>query len=111
MNEKYQTCIEACLECATACDNCATESMHETDLNKVADCMRLSRECIEACYATVRLMRLGGEHATAFCDICAEICDACAEECEKHDMDHCVECVEACRKCAEECRLLARVNA
>ena len=77
----------------------------------MARCIELDRECAEACYASARLMGLGGQHAAAFCNACAEICDGCAEECEKHKMDHCKRCAEACRKCAEECRSMAGVNA
>ena len=77
----------------------------------MARCMQLDLECAEICYASARLMGLGGEHAAVLCITCAEICEACAEECSKHNEDHCRRCAEMCRACAEECRALAGVNA
>jgi hypothetical protein len=113
-HERFQNCIDACIACATECDHCATECLNEKDVAMLTLCIELDRECAEACYATARLMAIGGEHATLFCHACAELCDACAEECEKHaehGMDHCRKCAEACRKCADECRSMAGVNA
>lgn len=95
-HERFQSCIDACLECATECDHCATECLREKDVTNMVRCIELNRECAEACYAAARLMGFGGQHATAFCGACAEICDACAEECEKHPMDHCKRCAEVC---------------
>jgi Domain of Unknown Function (DUF326) len=111
VDEKYEACMEACLECSTACDDCATANLREPDLNALGVSMILCRECIEVCYATVRLMRIGGDHASALCNVCAEICEACATECEKHSMDHSQECAAACRRCAEECRAMTEVDA
>lgn len=85
--------------------------LSEKDVAMMARCIQLDRECAEACYAAARLMAIGGEHAAAFCNACAEICEACAEECRKHNMDHCQTCAEACRECAQECRTMARVAA
>ena len=112
--ERMQTSIDACLSCARACDYCATACLNEKDLSLLARCIELDRECSEACYATAKLLGIGGEHATLFCHACAELCDTCAEECEKHadhGMEHCRRCAEACRRCADECRALVGVNA
>lgn len=106
-HERFQSCIDACLACAIECDHCASECLKEDNVKMMARCIAIDRECAEACYASARLMAIGGEHAALFCQACAEICDACAEECEKHDMDHCKQCAEACRRCAEECRAMA----
>jgi hypothetical protein len=112
--EKIQECIDACITCAIECDRCATACLNEKDISMLARCIELDRECAEACYATARLMGIGGEHATLFCHVCAEICETCAEECEKHvahGMEHCRSCAEACRSCADTCRSLTGVNA
>jgi hypothetical protein len=112
--EKLQRCIDACVACAIECDRCATDCLNEKDVTMLARCIELNRECAEACYASARLMGIGGEHASLFCHACAEICDTCAEECEKHieyGMEHCKRCAAVCRKCAEECRAMAGVNA
>src|SRR5690349_18703100 len=98
--DKYQTCIDACLECAIQCDHCATACLKEDHIQMMLRCIELDRECAEACYATARLMGIGGDHASLFCTACAEICDACAEECNKHEADHCKRCAELCRRCA-----------
>lgn len=110
-HERYQICIDACIECAQECDRCATACLHEKDVGMLTRCIALDRECAETCYASARLMGMEGEHAALFCHSCAEICDVCAEECEKHDMEHCRKCAEACRRCADECRALTGVNA
>ena len=107
-NEKYQSCIDACLACALQCDRCATACLGESDVAMMVRCIELDRECVEACYASARLMGLGGEHASLFCTACAEICEACAQECSKHEMDHCKQCAEECRQCAEEYRSMAQ---
>ncbi len=112
--ERYQTCIDACLECATECEHCATSCLNENEVTMLTRCIQLNRECAAACYASARLMSMGGEHALLFCHACAEICEVCAEECETHaahGMKHCLACAEACRQCAEECRAITGVNA
>lgn len=113
-HEKYQSCIDACHACATECEHCATECLNEQDVSMLARCIELDRECAEVCYATARLMSIGGDYAISLCHVCAELCDACAEECEKHaqhGMDHCRRCAEVCRRCSEECRATEGVNA
>ena len=112
--QNFQSCINACLACAIECDRCATDCLYEKDVAMMARCIQLDRECAEACYASARLMGIGGEHAADFCNVCAEICDACAQECDKHaahGMEGCRRCAESCRKCAKECRSMAQVNA
>jgi len=109
-NQKLQSCIDACIECGQECDNCATECLHEEDIALMVQCIETDRVCAEACYATARLLSVGGEYASAFCQACAEICDACAKECEKHaehGIAHCARCSASCRRCANECRSVA----
>ncbi|HEX8038623.1 MAG TPA: four-helix bundle copper-binding protein [Chryseosolibacter sp.] len=110
-HERFQTCIDACLQCAAECDHCASECLREDDVTMMARCIELDRECAQACYASARLMGIGGEHAAAFCAACAEICDACARECEKHSNEHCKRCAEVCHACAEECRNMTEQHA
>jgi hypothetical protein len=114
MNQKQmQSCIDACLACAIECEQCATACLNEKEPGMLLRCITLDRECAEACYASAKLMAIGGEHAAIFCHACAELCDACADECEKHaenGMDHCRKCAEVCRRCTEECRSMAEVN-
>ncbi|HVD96597.1 MAG TPA: four-helix bundle copper-binding protein [Cytophagaceae bacterium] len=104
-HEKYQSCIDACLECATLCDHCASECLKESDLPMLTRCIQLDRECAEMCFSAARIMTLGSEYAGDLCAVCADFCLRCAEECGKHShMDHCRNCAETCLRCAEECQ-------
>lgn len=111
-HQKFQSCIDACLECAVECQHCATECLKESDVKMMLKCIELERQCTIVCSAAAELMSVGGSHAAHLCTECAEICKACAEECEKHShMEHCKKCAEACRRCAEECEKMAKVAA
>ena len=102
--ENYKKCIDACLACATLCNNCASSCLKEEDVKMMASCIQLDMECAALCYASAQLMSLGSAKAMALCKICAEACEACASECGKHDNEHCKACAAACRKCAEACK-------
>jgi hypothetical protein len=107
-HEKFQSCIDACNTCATACDHCASEDLKENDIKMLLECINLDRECSAFCRSAAHIMSIGGKYAKEICALCSKICDACAEECEKHKhMQHCKDCAEACRKCADECRKMA----
>lgn len=108
-SEKYHTCMEACAECLVACEMCSDACLSEPNVRELAHCIRLDRDCAEACAAALRAMARGSWQAPQFCALCAELCDRCAEECEKHAAhhDHCRVCAEACRRCAEECRRMS----
>jgi hypothetical protein len=107
-HEKYQSCIDACLECAVACTQCASECLKEEDVKMMARCILLDRECAAVCFAAAELMTIGGEFSSMLCTPCAEICEECAEECENHETEHCKKCAAVCRQCAEECRKMAQ---
>jgi hypothetical protein len=113
VNPEYQSCIEACVECLVACEMCSDACLNEQNVKMLAKCIRLDRDCAEACATAVRTMARGGPMAREICATCAEACDRCAEECERHatEHDHCRVCAEACRRCAEECRRMAGVAA
>jgi len=108
MNSAYQSCIDACIQCAEACDHCVSSCLQEKDVAMMTPCIQLDMECSSFCKTTVQLMHLQSNHANAACQLCADICNACAEECEKHShMEHCKKCAEVCRHCAEECNEMA----
>jgi hypothetical protein len=73
----------------------------------MANCIRLDRDCADACRVAATLMSRGSQFAQQLCALCAAICDACAKECERHEAEHCRRCASACRRCAEECRRMA----
>jgi hypothetical protein len=103
---KYQSCIDACIYCASMCYQCASACLEEKEADKLKLCIRLDLECAAICRSTTEIMMMDGSYSDAFCQVCADICTACAEECAKHaemGMEHCRICAEACRQCAEEC--------
>lgn len=102
-------CLEACVECLVACEMCADACLEEADSKTLTTCIRLDRDCAEACAAAVRVMARGGPLTAELCHACARACDACAAECDKHAAhhEHCRLCAEACRRCADECRRMA----
>ena len=132
-NTKWQSCIDACMRCAEACEFCVTSDLKEqaqtlvqvaeeaatagaatsTDVTQeivkmMASCAQINRECAAVCWTSSALMSMDGQFAKQFCNLCADICDVCAQECERRDIDHCKRCAQACRSCAEECRAMAR---
>ena len=107
--ERYHDCIEACVACLVACEMCSDACLDEKDVRMMAQCIRLDRDCADACDAALRAMSRGGPLAAELCRACAAACEACAAECEKHAKmaDHCRVCAEACRRCAAACRKMA----
>ena len=108
-NREYHACLEACVECLVACEMCSDACLDEEHVKMMARCIRLDRDCAEACAAAVRAMARGGPLARELCRMCAEACRACADECERHAdaHEHCRICAEACRRCEAECRRMA----
>ena len=107
--KEYHDCIEACVACLVACEMRSDACLDEKDIKMMVACIRLDRDCADACSAAIRAMSRGGPLAKELCRACAAACDACAKECERHAQhaDHCRVCAEACRKCAEACRKMA----
>jgi hypothetical protein len=107
-HQQFESCIQACLQCAVVCNHCATSCLQEPHVHHMVRCIQLDLECAAISRASAELMSLGSSYAHQLCGICAAICEACATECEQHtDMDHCRECAEVCRRCADECRRMA----
>ena len=109
--QQYQKCIDACLECATECNQCAVACLEEKEVQNLTQCIRLNLECAVICRASAELMTLGSAYAPQLCELFAAICNACAEKCEQHasmGMEHCRECAEACRACARETMEIAK---
>lgn len=107
--ERSHAGVEASLECLVACEVCASACLEEENVRELARCIRLDRDCAEACALAARVMSRGGEQVAEVCRMCARLCDACADECDRHaeHHDHCRLCAEACRRCADECRKMA----
>jgi hypothetical protein len=107
--QTYRDCIEACMTCVVACEMCADACLDEQDVQMMVRCIRLTRDCADACNAALRTMSRGSPLAKSMCRACAEACEACAEECARHAAmaEHCAQCAEACRRCADACRRTA----
>ena len=111
-SHEYESCLKACLECMVACDMCSDACLNEEDANMLVECIRLDRDCADACNAASRAMSRGGPLSAELCRSCAEACERCAAECEKHSHHrHCTVCAEACRRCAAECHKMVGVAA
>jgi hypothetical protein len=107
-NQSYRACLEACAECLVACEMCSDACLDD-DPTMMARCIRLDRDCADACATALRAMARNGPLAKELCRVCAVACDACAAECERHAKlyAHCRLCADACRRCAEACRAMA----
>jgi hypothetical protein len=103
-HEQHRELIQALHECMTACNHCYDACLEEKELHKMANCIRLDRECAEICSYVEQAITRGTPFLSELTAICATICEACGAECKKHDHDHCQQCAEACFKCAKICR-------
>lgn len=106
-HQEHQSCIAACVRCAQECEHCMNACLGESNVAKMAECIRLDQDCAAICWSAVGYMSRGSRFMQEICGICAEICEACGAECRKHKMDHCQRCADACEQCAEECRRMA----
>src|SRR5262245_51440963 len=104
-----RACIEACVRCAQECHHCADACLGEADVARLAECIRLDRDCPATCWMAAAFMSRGSRFQDELCRLCADACDACSVECEKHEHEHCRRCAEACRACSEQCRQMAGV--
>ena len=83
-NTKYESCIDSCNDCFGACELCATECLHEEEVNMMLKCIQLCHDCADICVTASQFMSRDSEYAKQICNVCADVCDACGVECEKH---------------------------
>ncbi|MDU9032224.1 four-helix bundle copper-binding protein [Pseudomonas corrugata] len=107
MTKTYEDCVSECLRCALACETCASSCLQEQNVQMMANCIKLDRDCADMCVLAARLMARNSDLATGICRLCAQACRACANECGKHEAEHCQKCAQACRTCAEACEAMA----
>lgn len=105
--EKYESTIQACLDCAMRCESCSSYCLGEHEIQVMTRCIELTKNCAAMCILTARLLASGSEFVVQACNLCSEICDVCAEECDRHYMDYCKDCSQSCRECADACRKIA----
>lgn len=99
----HRDLIQKLLDCALACEYCASACLKEADVAKMTGCISLDRDCSDLCIQAMRLLKRESVIGHQFLLICEEICRLCADECGKHEHAHCQECARACRECAEAC--------
>lgn len=106
MHQQNQRLLDALNACIAACEHCATACLQEQNVQMMARCISLDRDCADICALTARFLARGSEHAQHLLRECAEICHACGVECAQHadHMEHCRQCAEACKQCEEACR-------
>ena len=104
--------IEALIECANTCTQCADACLSEEDVRQMVKCIRLDLDCADICTATSRVISRQTEYdanvTRPVLEACIQVCKSCGDECEKHGhhMAHCKECAESCRRCEAACRAL-----
>ena len=103
MHQENKYIINELNLCIAECNHCFSACLSEKDIEMLARCIKLNRECAEICQLTASILARGSEHTHLFLNVCASICSSCADECERHSHDHCKLCANACRKCANAC--------
>ena len=104
--------IEALIECANTCTQCADACLAEEDVQAMVKCIRLDLDCADVCAAASRVISRQTEYdanvTRPVLQACIQVCASCAEECEHHaeHMAHCKICAESCRRCEAACRSL-----
>jgi hypothetical protein len=99
--EKYKSCIEACNSCIISCKKVG----HLCKKNdSMAECGKLSKECITTLSNTVRFMNANSILAKRKCLECASVTEKYAIECDKFDVPEFKRCATSCRKTAKFCK-------
>jgi hypothetical protein len=109
--------IDALVECASTCTQCADACLAERDVADMVRCVRTDLDCADVCLATSRVVsrqtEFDADVTRALLEACAVACRTCGDECEGHaeHMAHCRVCAESCRRCEQACReLLAAMS-
>jgi len=51
-NTKWQSCIDACMNCAKACEFCATTNLKEQDVKMMASRAQINQEYVAICWTS-----------------------------------------------------------
>ncbi|MCZ4245896.1 four-helix bundle copper-binding protein [Pedobacter punctiformis] len=99
----HKALIQTLLDCALACEYCASSCLEEGHVKMMVKCIKLDRDCADLCVQAARLLQRDSVIAHQYLLLCEEVCRLCAEECVKHHHEHCQACAKACRTCADAC--------
>jgi hypothetical protein len=105
----YHTTIDACLRGAQECEHVLDTCVKDPE--KLAERLRLTRDCADICWTTAAFLSRGSQFAGEICRMCAEVAEACGAECAQREMEDCQRCADVCRQVTEECRRVAGVTA
>jgi len=65
-NTMFNSCIQACSNCALVCEACASACLREENVQAMARCIELDRDCADMCALAARLMSRQSELAKSF---------------------------------------------
>ena len=71
LNDQFQSCIQACSNCAIVCETCAAACLREDDVKMMARCIELDRDCADLCALAAVLMARDSHYAKALCKLSA----------------------------------------
>lgn len=99
------------IKCITACETCADKCLDEDNVKMMADCIRLDRDCADACTMAARFLARKSKYRRQALELCIQACKDCEKECRKHDHDHCQHCADICHECHKACEdYLSKMN-
>jgi len=105
---KVQECIDACVECASVCNETLAHCLQEGGRHVEPSHIKLLIGCAEICQVSGNFMLRGSPLSRQVCQVCAEVCERCAESCGGFNGDNQMRrCAEMCRKCAEICQQMS----
>jgi len=97
--------LDQLMKCIAACETCADSCLDEPNVKNMVNCIRLDRDCADACTLAARYVARGSAHMNGALDLCIALCKACEKECRSHTNDHCRTCAEACHACHTACEV------
>lgn len=102
---KHGALIAQLLDCAEACETCASSCLDEIDVTPMAHCIEIDRDCADICILAAKLLARDSEFVHGLLATCEKACSRCADECSKHDHMHCIRCGEIAEMCAQACHM------
>jgi hypothetical protein len=98
---QFVRCMEACLDCAIVCQECAR---HFHDVPEKAEFVQFCQDCADVCLICCSDLRENSQLVGPSVRACRLACEALALDCENHPALNLAMCHAACRRCAAECR-------
>ena len=103
---KYQSLIDAALDCVKASEGCIQHCIEFFGDPKFAECAARVQEMLPICTALSHLAAYDSKHLKDYIRVCVEICADCERACRVHEKNHppCKACADACARCISECK-------